>query len=183
MKKLLVYILIMVLAVVFAGLYDMLHNQISYTVSPECFTKFKFEQFGLTNSHLPERLRASLVGLLAAGWMGIPIGWLVGAVGFIHEDHRQMLRVSLWSMLLVVGSTLLFGLGGLIYGFHQTAQIDPSAYDNWYIPDNVTLLRRLLCAGYMHNSSYLGGALAIFVALAFHIIVRVRSARRTPPWL
>ena len=45
-KKLIVYGLLVVIAVLFAGLYGVVHNQISYTVSPEYFTKFKFRQFG-----------------------------------------------------------------------------------------------------------------------------------------
>jgi amino acid transporter len=174
-KKILVYVLIVVLAVFVAGLYGVAHDQISYTVAPEYFTKFKFRQFGFTDMPLPERVRASMVGFLASWWMGIPIGLLVGAAGFIHRGHRRMLRVSLWSLLIAVGFTLLFGLGGLIYGYFQTAHIDLADYRGWFIPDDVTDLRRFLCAGYMHNSSYLGGVLAILVAWAFHIFVKMRT--------
>src|SRR5262245_12384427 len=109
MRKLFVYLLIVVVSVLVAGLYGTLHNQVSYTVSQEYFTKFKFEQFGLADAPFPERIRASLVGLLASWWMGIPIGLLVGALGFIHRGHRRMLEVSLWSILVTVGFTLLFG--------------------------------------------------------------------------
>jgi hypothetical protein len=170
-----VYILIVVLAVFMAGLYGIAHNQISYSVAPEYFTKFKFRQFGFTDTPLPERVRASMVGFLASWWMGVPIGLLIGAAGFIHRGWQRMLHVSLWSVLVAVAFTLLFGLGGLLYGYFQTAQIDVTEYRGWFIPDDVTDLRRFLCAGYMHNSSYLGGVLAIFVAWAFHIVVRVRT--------
>ena len=175
MKKLLVYVLIVVLAVFLASLYGVVHNQVSYTVAPEYFTKFKFRQFALTDSPLPERVRASMVGFLASWWMGIPIGLLVGAAGFIHRGHRRMLRVSLWSLLVTVGFTLLFGLCGLLYGYLQTEHIVVAEYRGWFIPKDVTDLRRFLCAGYMHNSSYLGGVLAILVAWAFHVVVRVRA--------
>ena len=158
----------------------MIHNQISYTVAPEYFTKFKFRQFGLTEMPLPDRVRASMVGFLASWWMGIPIGLLVGAAGFIHRDHREMLRVTLWSFLVVIGFTFLFGLGGLLYGYFETAHIDVADYRGWFIPDDVTDLRRFLCAGYMHNSSYLGGVLAILVAWAFHIVMRLRTKDAGP---
>jgi hypothetical protein len=174
-KKILVYVLIVVLAVLVAGLYGVVHDQISYTVAPEYFTKFKFRQFGFADTPLPGRVRAGMVGFLASWWMGIPIGLLVGAAGFIHRGYRQMLRVSLWSLLVAVGFTLLFGLGGLIYGYIQTAHIDLAEYRQWFIPDDLTDLRRYLCAGYMHNSSYLGGVLAILVAWAFHVIVKMRT--------
>lgn len=175
MKKLLVYLLIVVLSVFAAGLYGVVHNQISYTVSEEYFTKFKFRQFVLTDSPLPERVRASLVGFLASWWMGIPIGMLVGAAGFIHRGYQRMLRISLWSLLVTVGFTLLFGLCGLLYGWLQTEHIEMAEYRGWFIPKDVTNLRRFLCAGYMHNSSYLGGLLGILVAWAFHVGIRVRT--------
>ena len=57
MKKLLVYVLIVVIAVFAAGLYGVVHNQVSYTVAPEYFTKFKFRRFGLTDTTVPERVR------------------------------------------------------------------------------------------------------------------------------
>ena len=62
-----------------------------------------------------------------------------------------------------------------MYGFLHTVQIDPADFLGWYIPGDVTDLRGFLCAGYMHNSAYLGGILAIFVAWAFHILVRVKT--------
>ncbi len=175
LKKFGVFGLIVFLGVFVAGLYGLAHNQISYTVAPEYFTKFKFGQFGFINTPLPERVRASMVGVLASWWMDIPIGILVGAAGFIHRDARRMLRVSLWSLLVTVAFTFLFGLGGLLYGYIRTAQINLAEYRGWFIPDDVTDMRRFLCAGYMHNSSYLGGVLAILVAWAFHIVVRLRT--------
>ena len=121
-----------------------------------------------------------MVGFLAAWWMGIPIGLVVGAAGFMHRGHRRMLQVLLWSLPVTVGFTLLFGLGGLLYGYVQTKHIDIAHYANWYIPENVTDLRRYLCAGYMHNSAYIGGLPAILVAWAFHIVIRLRTPEIVP---
>lgn len=175
MKKFLVFILIIFLAVVLSGIYGMLHNQISYTVSPEYFTKFKFRQFGLVNVDLPDRIRASIVGFLASWWMGIPIGLVVGGAAFIHHGHWRMLKITLLSFVIVIVFTFLFGLGGLLHGWLATRTINPGDYQDWFIPDDVVNLRRFLCAGYMHNSSYMGGTLAIFVAVGFHIAVWIKQ--------
>jgi hypothetical protein len=180
LKKVGVFVFIVFLGIVVAGLYGIVHDQVSYTVAPEYFTKFKFRQFGFDDMAVPDRTRASMVGFLASWWMGIPIGLLVGAAGFIHRGARRMLYVSLWSLVVTVGFTMLFGLGGLLYGYIQTSHINVAEYRGWFIPDDVTNLRRFLCAGYMHNSSYLGGVLAIFVAWAFHIVVRMRTKDQGP---
>lgn len=177
MKRFLVFILLVLIAILLAGLYGVVHNQISYTVSPEYFTKFKFRQFGLEGMNLPDRLRASIVGFLASWWMGIPIGLLVGGFGFIHFGLWRMFKITLWSFAVVIAFTLLFGLCGLLYGWCETRNINLASYRGWFIPDDVVDLRRFLCAGYMHNSSYLGGTLAIFVAAIFHVVVRIKTKK------
>jgi hypothetical protein len=178
MKKFLVFLFLLLLAVVVSGFYGIFHDQISYTVSPEYFTKFKFDQFGLTGMNLPDRARVSIVGFLASWWMGIPIGLLVGGSGLIHSEHRQMLKVSLMAFGLVVVITFLSGMCGLLYGYMQTRTIELSDYQGWFIPDNLTGLRRFLCVGYMHNASYLGGVLSIFVACIFQVVVKVKNAAK-----
>jgi len=185
MNKLLVFLLLVLIAIVLSGLYGMIHNQISYTVSPEYFTKFKFRQFSLVDAPWPDRVRASVVGLLASWWMGIPIGFIVGACGFVHAGAGRMFKVTLASFAIVVGFTLLFGLAGLLHGWLQTSTINLADYKGWFIPDDIVDLRRFLCAGHMHNASYLGGTLAIFLAAAFHLVVRIKvqapSGNRTLP--
>jgi len=65
MKKFSVYVLLILTAIMLAGVYGAIHNQISCTVSSEYFTKFKFRQFGLVDVNLPDRVRASFVGFIA----------------------------------------------------------------------------------------------------------------------
>lgn len=176
MKKLLVFVFLIIIGVVIAGFYGAIHNQISYTISPEYFTKFKFQQFGYTDVKTPERIRAAFVGFDASWWMGIPIGFLIGIVGFIHRGYLRMLKISLQAMCVAVIFTLFFGFCGLIYGFIQTTNIGISEYSNWYLPDNIENVRRFLCAGYMHNSAYLGGVLSIFVAWVYHFYMKRKES-------
>lgn len=177
MRKLIVFGLLVFIAIGAAALYGILHNQISYTVSPEYFTKFKFRTFELTNVDLPDRVRASIVGFYASWWMGMPIGALIAIPGFAQRGYKEMFSVSFRAMLLAVSFTLVFGLCGLIYGFYETSSIDISEYGNWYIPSDVVDLRRFLCAGYMHNSAYLGGALSIFVGWTYQVYERIKESR------
>lgn len=175
MRKLLVFILLVLLAIIVSGLYGILHDQISYTVSPEYFSKFKFRQFGIADMNLPDRARASIVGFLATWWMGIPIGIVVGGIGFVHSDYQRMFKISLLAFGVVLVITLFFGLCGLLYGYFKTKNIDLANYQGWFIPKDVVDLRHFLCAGYMHNASYLGGTVSIFAAGIFQITVRLRQ--------
>jgi len=177
MRKVTAFIAFLVAAVLAAGAFGVLHDQISYTVSAEYFTRFKFLQFRLLDAEIPERVRAAEVGFLASWWMGIPLGLLTGVAGFIHPSASQMRKALLLSLPVIVGFTLAFALGGLAYGFFQTATLDLAHYANWFVPRGLEHPRSFICVGYMHNSAYLGGLLAIPVAWLFHFVYRVRAAR------
>ena len=177
MRKLATFAPFLVVAVLAAGAFGALHNQISYTVSGEYFTKFKFLQFHVLNPDIPARVRASEVGFLASWWMGVPLGLLSGAAGFIHPSVAQMRRALFWSLSIMLGFTLICALIGLLYGYSQTEHVVLSDYFGWYIPANLEYPRSFLCAGYMHNAAYLGGVLAIPVAWVFHIQYRRHASR------
>lgn len=169
MRRVAIFLLLVLIAVLLAGAYGVIHNQISYSVSPEYFTKFKFRQFGFVDLPLPDRTKASLVGILASWWMGIPIGLLAGASGFIYSEPRVMFRQTLKAFSVLIVFVLLIGVFGLLYGFMRTKQMNLADYQHWFIPDDIVNLRRFVCAGYMHNSSYLGGLLGIGAAWVYQL--------------
>ena len=175
MARVVTFIAFLVLAVLAAGAFGAIHDQVSYTVSYEYFTRFKFPQFGLLDPAVPERVRVAFVGFLASWWMGIPIGLLTGIGGLFQLTTRHMQIALLRSLVVITGFTLLFALGGLLYGYLQTAHLDLINYSGWYIPGNLAHPRHFICAGYMHNSAYIGGALAIPVAWLYHFYYRRRS--------
>ncbi|CAN5764779.1 hypothetical protein BH09VER1_BH09VER1_51070 [soil metagenome] len=174
-KKALVFPLLVAVASLLAGLYGIVHDQLTYTIAPEYYTKFKFPMFHLADSPLPDRVRAMVVGFLATWWMGVLIGLTVGLAGFMQRDWRRMLVVTLQAYGVVVLVTAGVGLLGLGYGYYQTGTIDRGAYGYWFIPRDVVDLRSYLCVGYMHNASYLGGLIAILAGMAYQVVARVRS--------
>ncbi|MDR3436225.1 hypothetical protein [Telmatospirillum sp.] len=176
MGKFRIFLSYILLSIFVAGLFGALHDQISYAVSPEYYTRFKFHQFNLLNAAIPERLRAAEVGILASWWMGLPLGVTTGMAGFIHRTAAQMRRALLLSLPVVLGFALAFALGGLVYGVFRTTGFDPETYRGWYIPAGLEHPRAFLCVAYMHNSAYLGGALAIPVAWIFHFVIKRRTS-------
>ncbi len=175
MKRAGIFLLFLPAALLAAGVFGIIHDQISYSVSNEYFTKFKFIQFHLLDPSVPERIRAGEVGFLASWWMGIPLGILCGLAGFIQRSPSLMREALIWSLPVIAVFTLTIALTGLSYGWYRTEMIDIAAYRGWFIPHDVTELRRFLCAGYMHNSAYIGGGLSIPVAWLFHLIFKARN--------
>ena len=177
MRKTAIFVAFLVAAALAAGAFGVLHDEISYTVSSEYFTKFKFLQFHLLDAEVPERLRAAEVGFLASWWMGVPLGLLTGLAGFIQPSPSQMAKALLLSLVVITGFTLTFALGGLVYGFLKTTTLDLGNYSGWFVPEGLEHPRNFICAGYMHNSAYLGGVAAIPVAWLFHFVYRNHAAR------
>ncbi len=140
-----------------------MHNQISYSVSPEYFTKFKFEQFHIS-PHSYDRLGAGFVGWQASWWMGLIIGSFLIPAGMLVRDNSGFVIGVLRSFLVVLCTTLIIGLTALLVAYFVVYP-DPTeelVFRNARISDPAAFRR----AGAMHNFSYLGGLLGIVTGLA-----------------
>jgi hypothetical protein len=171
LKKFLTFILIIIIAPFIGGLYGIIHDQITYTISEEYYTKFKFIQFGLIDmgneAILPNpRLSVVAVGFLATWWMGIPIGMILGLVSLIHQDSRRMFKVTMKAYLITVGVALITGLIGLAYGKFHLSKVGV----DWWLPENLIDTENFISVGSMHNFSYLGGVIGLVFGLIYSVM-------------
>ncbi len=158
------------MAPLIGGLYGIIHDQITYTISPEYYTKFKFYQFGLIDFETEAifsnpRFEVSIVGFMATWWFGLLIGFILGLVGLIYKDHKQMFQVTIKALLITVIVAFLTGLIGLVYGKFYL-------YDtgvNWWLPDNLIDTENFIAVGSMHNFSYLGGLFGLIVGIIYSV--------------
>src|SRR6516162_3933246 len=117
MRRIVIFLVFLPAAMLVAGLFGAFHDQISYSVSSEYFTRFKFIQFRLLDTDLPERIRVAEVGFRASWWMGIPLGIFCGSAGFLQRSPAQMIRALAWSLPASAIFTLTIALAGLAYGW------------------------------------------------------------------
>ena len=170
MKKLLTLSLIIALAPLVGGVYGIIHDQLTYSISPEYYTKFKFFQFGLMDlgneAIFPNpRIEVSVVGFMATWWMGLPIGLILGLIGLVHKDSKQMFRVTLRAIIVTVIVAFATGLIGLAYGKIYLADTGV----NWWFPDNLFDKGNFIAVGSMHNFSYLGGLTGLIAGSIYSI--------------
>lgn len=148
MNKFIALILILIITPILGGIYGVLHDQITYTISDEYYSKFKFIQFGLENWGMGEnigtetnpeiklenpRIGASIIGILATWWVGMIIGIILGFTGLIHRNGKLMFKTTMKAFLLTTGIALLTGIVGLGYGKLFLTENRP----NWYLPENL----------------------------------------------
>jgi hypothetical protein len=160
-----------------AGLYGALHDQVSYSVSPDYFHAFKFRQFDIPVG-LHNRLGAAIVGWHGSWWMGAIIGVPVLLVGLVMPDARAYWTRGLVAFAVVAATALIVGLGALTYASASITAANLPEY--WYPPgvgDRVAFAR----AGTMHNFSYLGGFLGGVTGSLYLVAERIRLSRRRGP--
>jgi LytS/YehU family sensor histidine kinase len=169
-KKFLILLLIIGLAPIIGGLYGILNDQLTYTISPEYYTKFKFYQFGLIDlvNNTNPRMGVSVVGFLATWWVGLPIGIILGFVGLIHKNSKQMFYVSLKAIFVTIIVAFITGLIGLAYGKFYLANTGV----NWWLPDSLIDTKNFIAVGSMHNFSYLGGLTGVIAGVIYSIVQR-----------
>lgn len=159
-----------------AGIYGVIHDQVTYTLGPEYFTCFKFDQFFYLDPSQPTRVLVGEIGFLATWWVGMFSGWFLGRLTIPHEPLPVAARHSLVGVMIIVAMALLFGA---IASTLPVADINDPSMDGWRqtlegmpVTDPSAFLR----VGNIHNASYFGGLVGLITAL---IWVRRRRTSST----
>ncbi len=149
-----------------AGVYGILHDQVTYSICPEYYTKFKFYQFRLVNSGneaiLPNpRTYVTITGFMASWWTGLIIGVIQGVIGLLHPNPKTMFNIVFKTILIALLTVFLFGVVGFFFGKFLLS--DP----NWHYPENLIDKKNFIIVGSIHNFSYLGGLAGLIVGVVY----------------
>lgn len=166
-KKIFTVIIISILAALIAGIYGILHDQITYIISPEYYTKFKFIQFNIDQNQLSTRVAVSLVGFLATWWFGLVLGFILGILTLRHKDWKTMLKFSLKSIYIALLTTFIIEILGFFYGFFLLAERPKSYFNSSFIPENIIDFKNYITVGCIHNFGYIGGIIGLILGIIY----------------
>ena len=157
-----------------AGAYGILHDQVTFSLGPEYFTEFKFQQFHYLPKTPPERVIVAEIGFLATWWVGFFAGWFMGRISLPHLNPGRAARLSLKGVAVMMLTALVFATAS--YLMAPTSPDDPRM-DTWErmlagrdVIDPVAFVQ----VAYIHNASYLGGLVGLIIALLW-----MRKVRKT----
>lgn len=156
------------------GIYGVLHDLLTFSISPEYFTKLKFTQFAWANLGLPERAFAAEVGFLATGAVGLAVGWFLARAVLPHWTGVHRRREMARALTLVIAIALLGGAAGYWLGLRHTA--DYSQWQGLCETLGVRDVPAFVRVAYIHNAGYLGGFSGLLGALVWLRIRRRKSA-------
>ena len=172
--KLLLFVVMVGVSVLAAGLYGALHNQISYAIAPEYFHVLKFPQFRIP-AEMQNRTGAAVVGLAASWWMGLVLGVPVMALALRVLGKASYVRTGLRAIALVIGLSAV--CAGAALGV-MTLAATPDLAAQFDLPAGVTDQVAFLRAGAMHEGSYAGGLLGLLAALFYTYRVRRKAGEQ-----
>lgn len=172
-SKLVLFLPLMLMSCLVAAVFGAAHNQVSYTLGAEYFTRFKFRQFGLGPPETPPRLAAAQIGVLASWWMGLVIGLPVLLLALIDNAARF---VGHWrrAIAVTIGLSVLCALAGAVAA---PSVVTPELAAR-IVPAGVQDQTGFLRAAGMHEGSYLGGVLGLVAALVLIIIQSLKEKRK-----
>jgi hypothetical protein len=166
---------------VIAGIYGIVHDQITFEIGPEYFTEFKFQQFFYLPKTQPEWLIVAEIGFLATWWVGFFAGWFMGRLTIPHLPVKTAAKQSLQGVLVMMITAVVFAIAA--YAWAPTRQEDPRMenWDGMFAGREVIDIVAFAQVGYIHNASYLGGLVGLIVALVWMRWRRPYLIRSTAP--
>lgn len=150
-----------------AGFYGIIHDQITYSISPEYFTRFKFLQFNYADFGLPARIHVAEIGFLATWWVGFICAWFLTRLAFPRLPRVFVVRYVLQSFAIIFASALAFGFFGFVLGSYRMRGGSLHSWDYWRVTFGIEDLRSFAIVGYIHNCGYLGALLGLVIAMLY----------------
>ncbi len=148
-----------------AGFYGIFHDQITFTISNEYFSKLKYQQFGYLNFVDSDRLKVSMIGFLATWWVGLFLGWFL-ARWFVPHNSLSIARIKIFKSFIIIfaASTMLATVSGL-YVFLFGNSINYLSWAQIINTYNIENTWAFVGVAYIHNASYLGALLGLLMSL------------------
>jgi len=156
-----------------ASAYGIIHDQITYTISPEYFTEFKFEQFAFADFALVagERGFVVVIGVLATWWVGLIAGWFLRRLAIFPDGSAPPVSDTVRHFKLIVITGAICGIAGNLIG--RVDSVTRSTWSPWM--ESLDDPAAFHTVGQIHNFGYLGALLGLIMAGVSVRLVRNRT--------
>lgn len=142
----------MLMGALIAGAYGVLHDQVTYSIGPEYFHNFKFQQFDYADFGVGRRGFVATIGFLATWWVGAIVGWIL-ARRMIPVCSREVAhRKIIFGFAIVFTTAMAFGIGGYLYGLWRGPDADYTYWQETLRSYQVVDQFHFMCVGYIHNA-------------------------------
>ncbi|MFT3920678.1 hypothetical protein [Cloacibacterium sp.] len=166
-------ILIAILSALIAGIYGIIHDQITFTISSEYYTKYIFLQYNLVQVEgdsriIHPRILVVLVTFLSTWWFPLISGLIIVIFNLIQNTWKMFLKTSVLAMLISSLITVFSAIIGFILGSLIISKLPKYYFADWcFIPDKLNDYENYITAGTMDAFNFFGGILGLIVAIFY----------------
>jgi hypothetical protein len=158
-------LILSVVGALFAGVYGILHDQVTYSISREYFTNLKFTQFQYANFGFAPRVFVGEIGFLATWWVGFFAAWFMARITIPAFPRGLAFRYSFQGFMILFISAFAAGMIGLSIGMLHAPD-----YSSWETVGSllgVSDLPQFVQVAYIHNAGYLGALVGLIAAILY----------------
>ncbi|MCS6852791.1 MAG: hypothetical protein NZ700_16660 [Gemmataceae bacterium] len=163
-----------------AGPYEAIHDQPSYTLGPDYFTRRKFPQFMYADFGWPPRIFAAEVGFLATWWAGLFAGWSLARAGLVELPAQRQRSCLVTAAAPLRAAAVVGRLVGTLIGpaWAKTGDLGPArgAQEELSIGD----LQGFVVVSCLHGGGY-GGAFLGLIGTVVHAERQLCAGTFTDP--
>jgi hypothetical protein len=182
MRKFTTYLLFVAVAVVIVSLYGVIHHQVTFSVSPEYYTRFKFIQTNLADTlaaqHMTQPRSAVVIAAVKTSWVvGLCVGILIGLIALTFRSDR-LFPSALQALGITIGVSAIVAL--ICYYSNPDAHIGFGIYDTMPArhPDNLTNIGAFFHAASIQYGVLLGYVFGLAAAILFLFVKKARLPKR-----
>ncbi len=157
-----------------AGAYGLIHDQVTYSISQEYFTRLKFAQFHYANFGFPPRVFVAEIGFLATWWVGFCSAWFMARITVPAFPRAAAFRHTAGGILIILAFAFAASLAGYVLSLMHGP--DYSSWEDFTFMRRVTDVPNFVRVAYIHNAGYLGGLIGLVVA-----IIHLRMLKKGDP--
>ncbi|MCU0748882.1 MAG: hypothetical protein MUF13_04975 [Akkermansiaceae bacterium] len=155
-----------------AGIYGVIHDQITYTISEEYFTRLKFDQFRYADFGLHPRVFVAEIGFLATWWVGFFSAWFLARIAVPAWSRELAIKRCLAGILLILVCAFVAAWIGNGIGLHRPAE--DVAWQEFCDPLGVEDVPAFVRVAYIHLAGYVGALIGLVGALGMILAQRRR---------
>lgn len=145
----------LILCPIIAGIYGMLHDQITFTISAEYFLYFK----ALRKTTLPHRLAASIIGWNGTWWLGLFAAIILVLLYLIKRNTDHLIKNVVSNALWIICISAAAGIVGGVVGFIFPTQ--SGEFFDFAMRHNVEYYTAYFSVWMIHWGGYIGSVVGI----------------------
>lgn len=145
-----------------SGTFGIIHDQVTYTISPEYFTRMKFDQFRAADFGFPPRVFVAEIGFLATWWVGLIAAWFLARIAL--PKFKSPGKMVMQALAAIVIFVVLLGIAAYFTGPTLLANRPGwrESLESIHVTDPVAFYR----VAAIHLASYSGALIGWLVAVA-----------------